>query len=227
MKNLSKLRSFFNLTQEDLAEILSVETNTIALYESEKATPSFKILKKMISYYDVSWDFFLLDEDCIYPKNIKLLRLAKKLDELTKAEARNSIEYNAKSFLGEKINEKLKIKFDDNSIILTDNFNSNLKQLRILNNLKQIELATSIEVSRSLLSKYEENTYPPIDKIIKLSEIFNISIHALTTGEKLSSYFKDGYFGEIMLLADYFLPFEQQKILITLMEAILQNTSYS
>ena len=224
MKNLLILRKIFNLTQNELSSKINIDEKTIANYEIGNRNPSLNNLIKFSEFYKLSLDFIILSNNCYCPKNLKLLGLAKKLDELTKAEARNSIEYNAKSFLNEKINEKIITKFDDDmSIVLTDKFNSNLKELRISQKLKQRELADSIGVSRSLLSKYEENSYPPIEKIIKLSEIFNISIHALATGVKLIFNFTDGHFGKIMLIADQLLPLEQQKTLITLMEAILQT----
>jgi transcriptional regulator with XRE-family HTH domain len=226
MKNLSTLRNFFNLSQPALANKLSLEKDTIARYEVGKLQPSFKALKKFVEFFEISFDFLLLDNECEYPKNLKLLRLAKKLDELYKSEARNTIESSAKSLLGNNFNAIIHIKNDDSiALNLTDNFNSNLKEIRKLKNINQAELAEKLNISRSGYSQYELRSYPSVDKLIKLSGFLNISTHALTTGEKLSFNFIDGYFGKTIFLADKLLSLEQQNILITLMEAIIKNSS--
>ena len=226
MKNLSVLRNFFNLSQSELGNKLLLEKDTIARYEVGKLKPSFKTLKNFVAFYEISFDFLLLNIDCTYPKNLKLLRLAKKLDELYKSESRNTIESSAKSLLGDNFNSNILIKNDDLiTIDITDSFHLNLKKLRNFKNINQVELAEKLNISRSGYSQYEVKNYPPIEKLIKLSEFLNISIHALATGEKLSFNFTDGYFGKTMFLADQLLTLEQQKILITLMEAIIKNSS--
>ncbi|MCK4796472.1 MAG: helix-turn-helix transcriptional regulator, partial [Spirochaetes bacterium] len=140
MKILKILRNSFNHTQKKLAKKLSLETNTIALYEAGKANPSFKILKKLIELYQVSYDYFLLDDNCLFPKNLKLLRLAKKLDDLSKSDARNTIESNAKSLLGKKINNKILLRIDLIDLELSTKCNSNLKLIRQYKKLSQEQL---------------------------------------------------------------------------------------
>lgn len=225
MKNLSLLRKNFNLTQKDLANTLKIEEKTIANYENKNTIPPLLTLIKFSNFFKLTIDYIIKDELCIYPKNLKLLYLAKKLDEFAKAEARNTIEYSAKSFLKEKINEELLVNFDENnlSIKLTNNFNSNLKKIRIIKKITQKDLSEKIGVSRALLAKYEEKTFPPVDKMIKLSDILNISIHALATGEKLFFDFTDGHFGKTILFADQFLSLDDQQILIRLMENIVNE----
>lgn len=60
------------------------------------------------------------------------------------------------------------------------NFSDNLKRLRKENNLSQEELAEKLKVSRQSVSKWESNTaYPEMDKIIQLSNMFNVGIDEL------------------------------------------------
>ena len=60
------------------------------------------------------------------------------------------------------------------------NFSDNLKRLRKENNLSQEELAEKLNVSRQSVSKWESNSaYPEMDKIIQISNMFNVGIDEL------------------------------------------------
>lgn len=223
---MKKFRFFFNLTQEQLAQKIGVDRNTITQYEAQKVVPSFKILRKMVDTFEISFDFFLKEDECLYPRNLKLLKLAKLLDDSAQAQARSHIEITAESLLKNK-NNNIDIKQDENSISLIDNFHSNLKTLRNIKKISQMELANLLKVSRSSISMYEYSQVPNIENLINLSNIFNLSIHALTTGEKLIFNFQDKHFEKKMLLADRLLPFEDQKFLIKLMENAVNQPASS
>lgn len=221
MKNLKIFRNFFQITQEELAKKLSLGKLTISQYEIGRNAPTFSILKKMVFFFELSFDYFLLENSCLYPRNLKLLKLSKILDDSAKAQARNHIEITAESLLKNK-EHSLKIKQDNINLVLTENFHSNLKEIRKIKKISQLDLAKLLNFSRSSVSMYEFSQYPSIENLIKLSEILNISIHALTTGEKLSFNFQDKHFEKKMLLADQLLPFEDHKFLIKLMENIIK-----
>ena len=58
-------------------------------------------------------------------------------------------------------------------------------KLRTEKNLSQGELADALEVSRQSISKWETNgSVPELDKLVKLSEIFDISLDELITGKE-------------------------------------------
>ena len=60
------------------------------------------------------------------------------------------------------------------------NLSENLKKLRKENNLSQEELAEKLGVSRQSVSKWESNSaYPEMDKLIQISNMFNIGIDEL------------------------------------------------
>ena len=66
------------------------------------------------------------------------------------------------------------------------NFSEKLFELRKKSGLSQEELADKINVSRQTISKWEMNqSSPEMDKLINLSEIFNISIDELVGNERL------------------------------------------
>lgn len=58
-------------------------------------------------------------------------------------------------------------------------------KLRTAKNLSQGDLAEALEVSRQSISKWETNgSVPELDKLIKLSEIFDVSLDELITGKE-------------------------------------------
>lgn len=55
-------------------------------------------------------------------------------------------------------------------------FSDKIRLLRSQNHLSQEELAVKMEVSRQTISKWESGiTYPEIDKLIAISDIFHVS----------------------------------------------------
>ena len=60
------------------------------------------------------------------------------------------------------------------------NLSDNLKRLIKENNLSQEELAEKLGVSRQSVSKWESNSaYPEMDKLIQISNMFNVGIDEL------------------------------------------------
>lgn len=63
-------------------------------------------------------------------------------------------------------------------------FHEKLKQERKKHNLSQEDLANKINISRQSISKWElEKGYPNIETLIKLSEIFDITVDELLKGD--------------------------------------------
>lgn len=59
-------------------------------------------------------------------------------------------------------------------------FKNNLKELRLERNLGQIELANAIQVSKGIISLWENGLREPnMYSLIKLAQFFNISIDEL------------------------------------------------
>lgn len=56
---LKKLREEKNMYQKDLANILGVSAGAIGMYENNKRTPDFDILKKIADVFDVTIDYLL------------------------------------------------------------------------------------------------------------------------------------------------------------------------
>jgi len=219
MENLREIRASFNLTQEELAKkLLLVDRGTIALYESD-VTPSMKVLIKLCEVYNLSLDFIVNGKNCVYPRDLKLLTLAKSFDDSAHSQSRSFVEASIDVFMKQK--PEIEVKQDSIELELSLDFHSNLKSIRSLNNISQTELAKTLNVGRTAITQYEMKNFPTLENLQKLSELFNISMHALVTGQKLNYQFKDGHFCNTMLLADRFLTLEEHKYLIKVMENIL------
>lgn len=62
-----------------------------------------------------------------------------------------------------------------------------IRQLRKENNMSQEKLASLVPIDRSVVSKWERGeVQPPIDKIINLCNIFNITIDEMLSGERVN-----------------------------------------
>ena len=64
-------------------------------------------------------------------------------------------------------------------------FGQRIKQLRKQRNWTQKELATKIDVRFPQLNKYESGLHtPPMEKLVKMAEVFDTTIDFLLTGDR-------------------------------------------
>ena len=60
----------------------------------------------------------------------------------------------------------------------------NINRLRTGKNMSQGDLAEELEVSRQSISKWEtDGAVPELDKLVRLSELFGVSLDELVMGE--------------------------------------------
>jgi len=72
------------------------------------------------------------------------------------------------------------------------NIGDKIIQLRKQANLSQSELATKIGASRTIIGNYERNmNTPSIDMIIKIAQVFNVSLDFLIGEGELANHDKD------------------------------------
>ncbi len=104
----------------------------------------------------------------------------------------------------------------------------NLKRIRKENRLSQEEIATMIDVTKATVSNWENTNkeiYPPIDKLMKICEICNVSINEIIEEPKIEN-------NEIKI-EDIIeelkkLPLEQREAILSIalnQKAILENYS--
>lgn len=60
-QRLKELRKKEGLTQAQLANKLNIGTSTIGMYESNIRKPSYNVLKKIASFFNVSVDYLIND----------------------------------------------------------------------------------------------------------------------------------------------------------------------
>lgn len=222
--SIKELRKINNLTLEQFSKLIGISNEAAVSYERESnIIPSLDKLVKISSFFSVSIDFLLLWKYTNYPKNLKLIKLAKNLDELSQAHERSHIEITAQSFLDRISDKNIDLKQDTIDINLSNNIHENIKVIKEYKDISSKQLIDFLGVSKSQISQYQNKATPSPDKLLKLSEIFNISMHFLVTGEKLSFDFKDGHFSEIIFLTDKFLSLDHQRFLIELIENIFRK----
>ncbi len=90
--------------------------------------------------------------------------------------------------------------------------NTNIKFLRKKKNLTQDVLASAIGISRSKLAGYESSVNPPLDTLVKLSDVLGVSLDILLR-EDLTSYSE--YKLRELLETDQFLRGRKLRILAT------------
>lgn len=65
------------------------------------------------------------------------------------------------------------------------NLGENIYRLRTERNMSQGDFADAMEVSRQSVSKWENNSaVPELDKLVKMAEVFGITLDELVSGEK-------------------------------------------
>ena len=118
-------------------------------------------------------------------------------------------------------------------------FNEKLQELRKQKGLTQEELAESLYVSRTAISKWESGRgYPNIDSLKVIAKFFGITIDELLSGDELltiaeedtkqkENYFRDLVFGllDLSIAMFFFLPFFGQKVDGMLQEVPLLSLS--
>lgn len=62
-QKLKFLRKQHGITQQQLAKALDIGTSTIGMYESNIRKPSYKVLKKISNYFNVSVDYLVNESD--------------------------------------------------------------------------------------------------------------------------------------------------------------------
>ncbi len=220
-KNLKKLREYKAITSEQLSLETNINQKNIKSYENKNIKPPLNNLIKLSNYFGITIDFLILWDKTPFFHNMKLLNLAKQIDEMDQLQ-RFQIESMTSALLKGK--NKVEIKQDNNNPDeLKNDFHFNLKTLREQKGVFQKDIADLLDTNKSMVTHYENKSVPPIESLIKLSDYFNISIHALSTGQKLFFPFIDGQFRETIYQADQLLTLDEHKMIMHLMEALIKN----
>ena len=222
--HLKKLRKATQTTINKLQSYTKIEQSALNEYETGRIAPSIPKLIIICQYFGISIDFLIHWNKTKYPRNIKLLALGERIDKLDQVK-RFQIESTVYSLLGSN-NTKGKISDEDllSDLELSSDFHKNLNILRKDREYTQQQIAQYLNITNAQVSFYEKKDFPSIDKLIKLSDFFNVSIHVLLTGECLYFKFNNNDFKKAMLLADHCLSLKDVNILIHLMQCIIKDS---
>lgn len=62
-KKLLKLRKEFEMTQDDVANILGMSRTTFSKYENGNANPPLQVMRKLADIYNVGLEYLIFDEN--------------------------------------------------------------------------------------------------------------------------------------------------------------------
>ena len=91
-------------------------------------------------------------------------------------------------------------------------FNNRLYELRKRKGLSQEELANKLNVSRQTVSKWEsEQSTPDVEKIILLSDLFEVTLDELVTGKVIESHSDSKETSEVLQVVEEKVLTEENK----------------
>ena len=64
-KKLLKLRKEFEMTQDDVANILGMSRTTFSKYENGNANPPLQVMRKLADIYNVGLEYLIFDENIV------------------------------------------------------------------------------------------------------------------------------------------------------------------
>ena len=167
-KHMAELRTQFNLSQKELCQVIGVNRNTYKDYEIGTRTIPFQVIRDLVNFYKVSYNYFFED-----------------MPDLTPEEHARLLNYS----LAVAGNKKKYITIDArNPKAIKEHFNKEqnkiqriarirIKKLRLDNNKTQEEIARYLEVDKSTYNKYENGKRKLNNAIVKkLADYYGIKV---------------------------------------------------
>ena len=223
-QNLRHLRKAYNITLEQFSKKIDVLYDSFRNYEQDNYTPPYVILIKIARFFGISLDFLLLWDKTPYIQSLKMMVLGEKIDKLERLQRFEIESITARLLSNKNKSIDIPLKMDSSGSDLSLNIKANITLVRKERKITQPKLAKLLDVARVSIYLYENKSPPPVDKIVKISEFLDVSVHALVTGEKLYFKFKNQDLLEVLLKGDKLLPLEDKQFCIKLMEKIIADS---
>lgn len=103
-------------------------------------------------------------------------------------------------------------------------FGKTIKELRTKNRIKQSDLATVMNVSKTTISQWETSKQEPcIDDILRLAEYFNVSVDSLLYGETKTVTQTETE--ELIQLYNSLMPSAQEVVMETLRQIVIKQNN--
>lgn len=166
-KNMADMRSKFNLTQKDIAQVVGVNVSTYKHYElGDRCTP-LAVIRDLANFYKISTDYFFENMPELSTK--EELEISRRAFEVSQnksqmiGDIRNFAEGMAK--LEEKVQARARLR---------------VKKYRLDNKKSQQEVADYLGLDISTYNKYEKGSRKLNNEVVrKIAEYYNIKVSDL------------------------------------------------
>ena len=163
-KNMADMRSKFNLTQKDIAQVVGVNVSTYKHYElGDRCTP-LAVIRDLANFYKISTDYFFENMPELSTK--EELEISRRAFDVSQnksqmiGDIRNFAEGMAK--LEEKVQARARLR---------------VKQYRLDNKKSQQEVADYLGIDISTYNKYEKGSRKLNNEVVrKIAEYYNIKV---------------------------------------------------
>lgn len=163
-KNMADMRSKFNLTQKDIAQVVGVNVSTYKHYElGDRCTP-LAVIRDLANFYKISTDYFFENMPELSTK--EELEISRRAFDVSQnksqmiGDIRNFAEGMAK--LEEKVQARARLR---------------VKKYRLDNKKSQQEVADYLGIDISTYNKYEKGSRKLNNEVVrKIAEYYNIKV---------------------------------------------------
>ena len=163
-KNMADMRSKFNLTQKDIAQVVGVNVSTYKHYElGDRFTP-LAVIRDLANFYKISTDYFFENMPELSTK--EELEISRRAFDVSQnksqmiGDIKNFAEGMAK--LEEKVQARARLR---------------VKKYRLDNKKSQQEVADYLGIDISTYNKYEKGSRKLNNEVVrKIAEYYNIKV---------------------------------------------------
>lgn len=163
-KNMADMRSKFNLTQKDIAQVVGVNVSTYKHYElGDRCTP-LAVIRDLANFYKISTDYFFENMPELSTK--EELEISRRAFDVSQnksqmiGDIKNFAEGMAK--LEEKVQARARLR---------------VKHYRLDNKKSQQEVADYLGIDISTYNKYEKGSRKLNNEVVrKIAEYYNIKV---------------------------------------------------
>lgn len=163
-KNMADMRSKFNLTQKDIAQVVGVNVSTYKHYElGDRCTP-LAVIRDLANFYKISTDYFFENMPELSTKEeLEISRRAFDVSQ-NKSQMIGNIKNFAEDMakLEEKVQARARLR---------------VKHYRLDNKKSQQEVADYLGIDISTYNKYEKGSRKLNNEVVrKIAEYYNIKV---------------------------------------------------
>lgn len=163
-KNMADMRSKFNLTQKEIAQVVGVNVSTYKHYElGDRCTP-LAVIRDLANFYKISTDYFFENMPELSTKEeLEVRRFAFEVSQNKQQYIGDIMNFSeGKAKLEEKVQARARLR---------------VKKYRLDNKKSQQEVADYLGIDISTYNKYEKGSRKLNNEVVrKIAEYYNIKV---------------------------------------------------